>query len=290
MDISLKNSKVREWIFNAIKYLTYGYLGYNGLQFFADEAAASATTFQNGLSFSEVIEVYSASIDTTFWLMLVALLELETYIIDDEVLKRPGVKWGMIAARSICYAMIVYAWYGYIVKSMFQADIVPLAIANACLLVDQGYSILVGLEEYIPLTAESCRTLVGQELYRLNGYNIVAPLDALHYARNVGFIDNFNSTAWLGVVLVLEIDVWYQLKGDYKGLLYKVSYIMKAILYSILIGCAVAWGYTGVWLDITDAVLWLFAFFFIELNLFTWQQETEEEEAAEQAEEAAATA
>lgn len=279
MDISLKDPRVREWLFNTVKYLTYGYLAYNGFQFYADEAAASATTFQNGLSFSEVIKVYSASIDTTFWLLLVALLELETYIIDDEVLKRPAVKWGMIAARSLCYAMIVWAWYGYIVKSMFQADIVPLAIASACTLVDQGYSILVGLEEYIALTAESCKTLAGQELYRLNGHNIVAPLEDLEYARNVGFIDNFNSTSWLGVVLVLEVDVWYQLKGDYKGLLYKVSYILKAILYSILIGCAVAWGYTGVLLDITDAVLWLFAFFFIELNLFTWQQETEEEDA-----------
>ena len=281
MDISLKDPKVREWLFNIVKYLTYGYLGYNGLQFYADEAAASATTFQNGLSFSEVIKVYSASIDTTFWLMLVMLLELETYIIDDEVLKRPVVKWGMIAARSICYAMIVYAWYGYIVKSIFQSDIVPFTIANACILVDQGYSILVGLEEYIPLTAESCQSLAGQELHRLNGYNIIAPLGDLAYARNVAFIDNFNSSAWLGVVVVLEVDVWYQLKGDYKGLLYKVSYILKAILYTILIGCAIAWGYTGVWLDITDAVLWLFAFFFIELNLFTWQQETEEEAAAE---------
>lgn len=280
MDISLNNllksQTVRVWLFNAVKYLTYGYLCYNGYQFYQNEAAAGGVTFAGGLSLSEIIEVYSASIDTTFWILLVVLLELETYIIDDEVLKRPAVRWGMMAASGLCYAMIVWAWYGYIVKFMFQADIVPLVVANACALVDQSYSILVALEEYIPLTVDNCQTLAGQELYRLNSYDIIAPLDNLEYARNVAMIDIFNSTSWIGVVAVLGVDVWYQLKGDYTGLLLKASNIMKVFLYTTLFGCAAAWAYTGELLDITDAVLWLFAFFFIELNLFQWQQETEE--------------
>ncbi|MCH8861126.1 MAG: hypothetical protein IID51_01275 [Proteobacteria bacterium] len=289
MDIGLnkllKNPMIRVWLFNAVKYLTYGYLCYNGLQFYQNESAAGGVTFAGGLNLSEIIEVYSASIDTTFWILLVVLLELETYLIDDEVLKRPAVKWGMMAANGLCYTMILWAWYGYIAKFMFQADIVPLIVANACALVEQNYSILVALEEYIPLTADNCRTLAGQELFRLNGYNIIAPLNDLEYARNVAMIDIFNSTSWIGVVAVLGVDVWYQLKGNYSGLLLKVSNIAKVILYTTLFGCAAAWAYTGELLDITDAVLWLFAFFFIELNLFQWQQETEEEERA-----AAATA
>jgi hypothetical protein len=104
-------------------------------------------------------------------------------------------------------------------------------------------------------------------------------MDDLIYARNVAAIDVFNASAWLGVVLVLEMDFWFQLKGTYKGKVLKVSNTLKGIFYTILFACAFAWGYTGVWLDIVDAMLWLFAFFFIEMNLLQWQEETREAEA-----------
>ena len=41
------------------------------------------------------------------------------------------------------------------------------------------------------------------------------------------------------------------------------------------------WGYAGDFLDFWDAALWLFAFIFIELNVFEWQQETTRAAAAE---------
>lgn len=283
MNLLPESPVVRERIFVMIKYLTYGWLGVNGYMFYAGEAAAASVTFGRDLTFSEIIEVYSATIDTTFWLLLVVLLELETYIIDDEILKRTPVKWTMIGLRTICYAMIVYALYGYIVKTIFQSDIEPFMIANPCDLVGQNFSIILALEDYIPLTVESCQSLVGQELARLNGQDIIGLRENLVYARNVAWIDIFNASTWLGVVAILEVDVWFQLKGNYKGRLLKVSYILKVIFYSILFACAIAWGITGVFLDFADAALWLFAFFFIELNLFKWQHETEEEAQAERA-------
>ncbi len=276
MSIIPDNPVFRERLFVTVKYLTYGWLSLNGYLFWAGEAAAQGVTFTGSLSLSEIIEVYSASIDTTFWILLVILLELETYVIDDKILKRTSVKWSMIGLRTVCYAMIIYALYGYIVKTAFQSDIVPFAIANACNLVDQGYSIIVALEEYIPLTAANCQTLVGQELSRLNGQDIIGLRDDLIYARNVAWIDIFNASTWLGVVAILEVDVWFQLKGSLTGRLLRVSTILKIIFYTILFVCAVAWGITGVFLDFADAFLWLFAFFFIEMNLFQWQQETEE--------------
>ena len=276
MSIIHDSPVIRERIFTVVKYLTYGWLTYNGYLFWADEVMASEVTFSRDLTLSEIIEVYSASIDTSFWILLVILLELETYVIDDNILKRTPVKWTMIGLRTICYLMIMYALYGYITKTTFQSDIIPLAIANACDLVNQNFSILLAIESYIPLTADNCRLLAGQELGQLNQHAILAPMDVLIYARNVAWIDIFNASTWLGVVAILEVDVWFQLKGQLKGRLLKVSTILKVILYSILFACAVAWGYTGVFLDFMDAALWLFAFFFIEMNLFQWQQETEE--------------
>ncbi|MCH8202516.1 MAG: hypothetical protein IH996_05380 [Proteobacteria bacterium] len=275
MSIIPQSPIVRERLFTVSKYLVYGLLAWNGYMFYLDESVASTITFSGGLSLSEIIEVHSGSIDTTFWIFLVILLELETYVIDDEILKRTAVKWTMIGLRTVCYAMIVYALYGYIVKTAFQSDMVPFAVANVCDVVKQNFSILLAVEDYVPLTAENCQALAGEDLYRLNGYSIIAPLDDLIYARNVARIDIVNASVWLGVVAILEVDVWYQLKGGLKGTLLRVSNILKGIFYTILFGCAVAWGYTGVLLDFGDAFVWLFAFFFIEMNLFQWQKETE---------------
>ena len=275
MSIIPQSPIVRERLFTVSKYLVYGLLAWNGYMFYLDESVASTITFSGGLSLSEIIEVHSGSIDTTFWIFLVILLELETYVIDDEILKRTAVKWTMIGLRTVCYAMIVYVLYVYIVKTAFQSDMVPFAVANVCDVVKQNFSILLAVEDYVPLTAENCQALAGEDLYRLNGYSIIAPLDDLIYARNVARIDIVNASVWLGVVAILEVDVWYQLKGGLKGTLLRVSNILKGIFYTILFGCAVAWGYTGVLLDFGDAFVWLFAFFFIEMNLFQWQKETE---------------
>ena len=275
MSIIPQSPVVRERLFTVAKYIVYGLLAWNGYMFYLDESLASTITFTGGFSLIEIIEIHSGSIDTTFWILLVILLELETYVIDDEVLKRTAVKWTMIGLRTVCYVMIVYALYGYITKTAFQSDMVPFAVANVCDVVNQNFSILLAVEDYIPLTVENCQSLAGQDLYRLNGYNIIAPLDDLIYARNVASIDIVNASVWLGVVAILEVDVWYQLKGGLKGTLLRVSNILKGIFYTILFGCAVAWGYTGVLLDFGDAFVWLFAFFFIEMNLFQWQQETE---------------
>jgi len=45
------------------------------------------------------------------------------------------------------------------------------------------------------------------------------------------------------------------------------------VLYTTLALAAVYWGIEGEFLDFWDAALWLFAFVFIELNVFAWQQE-----------------
>ncbi|MEE8371716.1 MAG: hypothetical protein V3R73_06160 [Sphingomonadales bacterium] len=280
MSILPDNPVIRERLFVAVKYITYGWLTWNLYLFYLSEGLAADVSFSGGLTLSQIVEIYSATIDSTFWILLVILLELETYAIDDEILKRTWVKWTMIGLRTICYTMIVYALYGYIVKVAFQSDILPFAVANACSLVDQSYTIILALEDYVPLTVDNCQALAGQELARLNGQDIIGLRENLIYARNVSWIDIFNASTWLGVVVILEIDVWFQLEGTFEGRLYRVSYIFKIIFYSILFACAVAWGITGVFLDFADAALWLFAFFFIEMNLFQWQQETEAAEAA----------
>ncbi|MEE8258297.1 MAG: hypothetical protein V3R20_01250, partial [Sphingomonadales bacterium] len=241
---------------------------------------ASDVAFSDGFSLSEIFRIFSGSVDTAFWLLLVVLLELETYVIEDHILKKPWVKYSMMGARGLCYTMIVYVLYGYIVKTGFQSDYALLTIASACDLVSQNFSIILAMEDYIPLTAENCGTLGSGEIYKLAEADIIGPLENIKYAKNQAWIDIINASTWIFVVILLEVDVWYQLKGDYKGPLFKASKYIKIVLYTILFGCAIAWGYTGIFLDFSDAFIWLFAFFFIEMNLFQWQQETEQKAAA----------
>ena len=52
---------------------------------------------------------------------------------------------------------------------------------------------------------------------------------------------------------------------------------IKGFFYAVLFVCAAYWGVKGSFLDFWDAFLWLVAFIFIELNIFQWNAETEEE-------------
>jgi hypothetical protein len=52
-----------------------------------------------------------------------------------------------------------------------------------------------------------------------------------------------------------------------------INKVIKAILYSLLFCAAIYWWLEGDFLDFWDAFLWLFAFIFIELNVFDWQAE-----------------
>ena len=60
------------------------------------------------------------------------------------------------------------------------------------------------------------------------------------------------------------------------GRIRKVNNIIKIIAYIILIITAVSWGISGIILDTWDAVLWILAFLFIEMNIFKWQKDIDE--------------
>jgi hypothetical protein len=110
-------------------------------------------------------------------------------------------------------------------------------------------------------------------LFQLFKYIVYAFLAIIGLA----WIDVINATVWLLVVLVLEIDVRLQEHNRYEGWAYRISGILKVILYTTLLYAAIYWGIKGDFVDFWDAFLWLVAFVFIELNVFEWRQEAHEE-------------
>ena len=110
--------------------------------------------------------------------------------------------------------------------------------------------------------------------------NIIADPETERQAQWLALIDVVNATDWLLVVLILGLDVWLQMKGRLTDNMIRITVAIKAVLYFVLLVCAVLWGIDGDFLDFWDAFLWIVAFVFIELNLFEWHEETEELAAA----------
>lgn len=264
-------------IFTAVKYLVYFLLCINVYLFLREELAALEHTFVDGIEPGQIIQVFSATIDTAAWVVLLLLFELETWVLDDAKIQG-WTKRVLHGVRGLCYVFIVWAFTGYYAELATLYDVTSAGVAQACELVGQGYSLLVDLDEYVPLDAESC-VGVGGELYRIASFDIVADSQHLDAARWLAWTDVINAGAWILICLLLEIEVRLQLRGALTDRLVSINKFVKFILYGVLFAAAAYWGVAGDFLDFWDAALWLFAFIFIELNVFQWQRETQQEAA-----------
>ena len=263
----------RQLWFRAFKYTIYCLLAYNVWLFFLEDFAASAQTFSGGVSLANVVEAYSATIDTLAWVVLLLLFELETAVIPDEKLKG-NLKWVLSGVRVVCYAFIVYAFYGYVSKYGVITNIVPASVGDACALVGTDTTWLKSLDDYPPLTLDACQAMQGQALYRVVDTSIVGTAEQMSLGRTLALTDIINAGDWLIIVALLEVEVWLQLKDLLTDRLLAIGKFVKGILYAILFACATYWGIDGDFLDFWDAFLWLVAFLFIELNIFQWHAET----------------
>ena len=271
----------RDTLFQIFKYIVYVFLAMNVYWFFAEEFLAAALQFPNGVELRDLIEAYPATIDTTAWVVLLLLFELETYVLDDDHFTW-RVTWSLHGLRAICYAFIVYAFYGYIINLVSALAVTPLAgVTDLCSIVADQWSYSVDFDEYTAITAENCRTFSTAVAY-LRFDDLKAVVDAPGHAAITGlaWIDVINAAVWLLVVLVLEADVRLQEHNLYEGLALHISSVLKVILYSALLYAAIYWGIKGDFVDFWDAFLWLVAFVFIELNVFEWRQEDNAELAA----------
>ena len=248
----------------------------NIYHFFLDDYSASSQTFANGIALSQIIEAFTATIDTVAWVVLLLLFELETYILDDEKIKG-WVKWSIHLTRAICYMFIIFSFYGFTQKYQLLHNIVPFVTPDACSLVGTKFTHVVSIDEYIPITLESCKMLNenSDQLVQIVGTNIISDPQSLAATQRLSFTETTNSATWLMVVAILEIDVYLQMRDKLNGLVMWAS----KVLYSILFLCATYWGIKGSFLDFWDAFLWLVAFVFIEMNIFEWHQEAEDAKA-----------
>jgi len=261
-------------LFKAAKYLVYLLLSFNVYLFLQEELLALSFTFADGIEPGQLIQAFSATIDTAAWVVLLLMFELETAVLDDSNI-HGAVKWGLHGLRGLCYIALTYAFTGYYQELVTLYEVIPLSVVDPCSLIESGYSVLVDLDEYVPLDAANCAELGGQ-VFSLTGFDILAEGDTLRSAQILAWVDVINAADWILVVIVLELEVRLQLRGGLPDNVIGATRFIKLALYATLFACAAYWGYAGDFLDFWDASLWLFAFIFIELNVFEWQYETEQ--------------
>jgi hypothetical protein len=270
-------SERRYRLFTAVKYLTFLLLGINVYLFLQEELLTLAALGTESVAAGQLVQVFSATIDTAAWVVLLLLFELETSVLDDRRIHGP-VRWALHGIRGLCGIAIVYAFTGYYAELAPLYDTAPF-LGNACALADQSWSLLVSLDEFVPLDAASC-ALLGGEIYQLQGFNVLAEADSLLAAQRLAWVDVINAGVWILVVVVLEIEVRLQLRGKLSAGILRLNKYFKSILYGLLFIAAAYWGVAGDFLDFWDASLWLFAFIFIEMNVFEWQYESRRDAAA----------
>ena len=270
----------RVTVFSTFKYIVYVFLAINVYLFFDEEFAAASLQFPNGVTLQNLIEAYAATIDTAAWVILLLMFELETYVLEDRHFTRP-VFWTLHGLRFLCYAFIVYAFFGYILNLAFVESAVPLqGVSDLCSLAGDQWAYAVDFDEYAVITAENCRSFSSADSFlRFDGMQAVVDPSGFYAIMGLAWIDVVNAGVWLLVVLVLEADVRLQERNRYEGMALRISNILKIVLYSTLLFAAIYWGIEGDFVDFWDAFLWLVAFVFIELNVFEWRQETKEEAA-----------
>ena len=271
----------RSALFQFFKYAVYVLLAMNIYWFYDEERAAAVLQFADGISGADLIEAFSATIDTAAWVVLLLMFELETYVLEDRHFTRP-VTWSLHGLRALCYAFIVYAFYGYIqnLTFLFETTALP-GVSDVCALVPADWSWATTLDEYAAITAANCATLSDASVYyQFKDMPAVVDAQGLQDIRYLAWVDVINAGVWLLVVLILEIDVRLQEHGRFEGLALKASNAAKVVLYFLLFLAAIYWGFKGDFVDFWDAFLWLVAFVFIELNVFEWRQEEIAEAAA----------
>jgi len=118
------------------------------------------------------------------------------------------------------------------------------------------------------LTHENCGAFAGKELFKSPPPdNLIATETNLLALRKLSWVDVFNASAWLLVVLLFQVELFLDQvnKLTRRRLIFVMAW--KIFAYLVLLVCAIYWTVYSAFIDYWDAWLWLLAFILIDLNL-----------------------
>lgn len=227
------------------------------------------------------LQAYATSIDYAAWLVLIILLELETYVLSDEALT-PLVTRTIHGVRLLCYLFILHTVYAYSVNTYevyFKVE-EAVGVSDPCQVAD-GHVSFVSNQQYTYLDADNCDLMgTGENYFLLDKGRVIADSVNLARERWLAWLDVIEAVIWLLIVALIEITISLQERGVSSGRTIARLNYLKIACYSALMAMAIHWGLTGLFLNFWDETLWIGGFAVIEMNMSDWRGELEEAKAA----------
>ena len=222
--------------FSVFKTAVYLSLTANIGFFFQDEWQAATHLLRSEVSAASVLEAFAATIDTTAWVVLLLMFELETHQLDDARLT-PAVNRWLILVRALCYGFIVFAFIGYVMNGFSLLNVVPLSVGALSDLSAYGYQQMVDPDEFLPLTVAGCATsalaTTGTLLVNHDDLWVVTLTDWAEIKR-LALVDVSNSATWILIVILLEFEVRIGLRRELPARVTAFIKPAKIALYSFV--------------------------------------------------------
>ena len=220
---------------------------------------------------------FATSIDESAWFVLLFMLELETYILEDQDWKGWVAKT-IHAVRLVCVLMILHTVYAFFVTVVEYGPTVPVEnVSSLCEMTNDDVSFVYNLE-YTSITDESCAGLSdATQFYRVGTDPVVTTREGLALEKALAWGDLVEVIAWLLIIIAIELVIRLQERGVTGGTLISTANRLKTVLYLMLFVLAAWWGSLSHWLYTWDTFLWIAGFAAIEMNINEWREEILEE-------------
>ncbi len=263
-----------EKLYLFFKYTVYLLLFLNIFYWLQEDYVASSHTYRDGISWQQVGNAFAQAMDSFAWFILLMIFELETAVISDKKLTGK-LKCFLNTLAGICYIFILFAFVGYATKFLMAFAFQALPYSDSCAALSNYHSYVIELDDYAELTTLNCTELIAPLFGNIEA-SLIATANSLYELKWLASAEALNAGAWVLVVLLLWIDVFIQLKGIIHGPLYRINMACKAVLYVSLVVICIYLAFEAPFMEFWDAFLWVVAFFFIELNIFKWAEEIQD--------------
>lgn len=262
----------------AVKWAVYMLLIVNWGFYIFEDWDRALHTLNPSSTFFDWAREFATSIDESAWFVLLFLLELETYILEDEDWKG-WVRKTVHGVRLVCFAMILHTVYAFAVTVIeYQPTVIVENVSSLCDMADDDISYVYNLE-YTEVTEKTCHSLSDEtQFYRVGNDPVVSTIAGLNLERDLAWADVVEVVTWLLIILSIETVVRFQEHKITAGKLISAANRLKVFLYLILVVLAVYWASLSHWLYSWDTFVWIAGFSAIEMNISEWRDELLEDQ------------
>jgi len=261
-----KIQQIVKWIVYSLLIINWGFYIYEDWDRALHTLNASSTAL-------EWAGEFATSIDESAWFILLFMLELETYILEDQDWKG-WVRKTVHGVRLVCIAMILHTVYAFAVTVVdYEPTVIVDNVTSLCDMVDDDVSFVYNLD-YTAINQQNCDALSGEtRFYWVGNDPVVSTIEGLNLERDLAWADLVEVVTWLLIIVAIEIVVRLQEHSVTSGTLISVASKTKIFLYLILFALAVYWGSLSHWLYTWDTFVWIAGFAAIEMNISEWRDE-----------------